>query len=57
MWSSEDFSLTPPLLDLSHLSEDEREVIQAVIDRQKALENETFMIERYTAFIYIFFGL
>ena len=36
-----------PQLDLSHLSKDEREVIQSVIERQKALESETFVIERY----------
>jgi len=34
-----------PQLDLSHLSKDEREVIQSVIERQKALESETFVIE------------
>ena len=36
-----------PQVDLSHLSQDEREVIQSVIERQKALESETFLIERY----------
>ena len=36
-----------PQLDLSHLSQEERDVIQSVIDRQKALESETFAIERY----------
>ena len=46
-----------PQLDLSHLSQDEREVIQSVIDRQKALESETFVIERYiNSYFMIFFN-
>lgn len=42
-----------PQVDLSHLSQDEREVIQSVIERQKALESETFLIERYVNIYFI----
>lgn len=45
MWTSSGMIPAPPDLDLSHLSQEERDVIQGVIQRQKALESETSIIE------------
>ena len=38
--------LPPPAVDISHLTEEERRVIKDVLERQKALENETASIQR-----------
>ena len=35
-----------PKPDLTHLTEEERNIIQSVIDRQKACDAETFQLQR-----------
>ena len=47
MWAQDrHLPAPPPPLDLSHLTDDERRVIQVVLERQKALESETAQIQR-----------
>lgn len=40
------FPAAPPPIDVSHLTEEERKKIKDVLERQKALENETASIQR-----------
>ena len=41
----------PPLPDLTHLTDEERNIIQSVIERQKACDAETNKLQRWVYFV------
>lgn len=41
----------PPLPDLTHLTEEERNIIQSVIERQKACDAETNKLQRWVVLL------